>query len=190
MPVEFRVGDILEILRRGGKFTLAGAAGSIAAANSLGAAPTAPSTVTPHVEITLTAPNDMVFLTERFNWGRSDGTGYAGAASTDSLFYELHMAGRPTGRDGKVLLDFFGQEVGYYCSAVIRPSCIDNVCTHILAAQTITLKLWNITSPAAAAAYDFTVWYMLLKKLEFVGLKDYFDQVKAIEAATRELGKR
>jgi len=118
-------------------------------------------------------------LTERFNWGKTSGTGVGGAITTDAIFYEIHLQGRPPDPEGRPLPDFFGQETGYYCGVVVRPSCVDNYCTHVLAAESITLKLWNISSPAVAADWDFTLWYILLKKQDFQELRAYFSQQRA-----------
>lgn len=187
MPTVLSVGDISEILRLGSKFTIAQATATIAAAQSLGAAPTSPATTAPHVQVDLTVPASQLIMTERFNWGRTSGTGEGGATTVDSVYYELYLAGRPKSPEGRTLVDFFGQEVGFYCSATVRPSCVDNHCTHILAAESITAKLWNITSPAAAVDIDFTLWYILLKEQELEAIRAYFDHTKAIKQAVNTL---
>lgn len=86
-------------------------------------------------------------LTERFNWGAT--------SRPDKVYYELWQEGQP-------MPDYIEMPMwrhGFYCGSKIRESNIDNVCTHIFAADRIHVKLWNCSDPAEDVYYDFCVWY-------------------------------
>jgi len=101
------------------------------------------------------APAEAVFhvkkgwrvLTERFNWG--------GTEIPDKAYYELWY------------------DKGFYCGSKIRQSNLENVCTHIFAANFIIVKMWNCSDPAQDVYFDFTVWYYTYQE-------QFHDKVMAI----------
>ena len=141
MPIEFRVGEAIELLRYG-KFTLLSLAGTIPAVEAVTITET-PSVKPPAVEAVYHIVPGWIVLTERFNWGET--------SRPDKVYYELWQYGKtiPT-----------AYQEGFYCGSMIRGSNIDNICTHIFAADRIHVKLWNATGAAPEDVYyDFTVWY-------------------------------
>ena len=93
-------------------------------------------------------------LTERFNWG--------GTSRPNKVYYELHQFGNPF-PIGEVHAPEYYE--GYYCGGKIKDSNVDNRCTHIYAADSIHVKLWNCTGASPEDVWvDFTVWYYTFKE--------------------------
>ena len=144
MPIEFGVGEAIELLKCG-KFTLLSLSGTIPAAEAVDIVSTPmPRAVPPSVEAIYHIEPGFVVLTERFNWGET--------TRPDKVYYELWQYG-----GGRYFKTPYAE--GFYCGSKIRGSNVDNVCTHIFAGERIHVRLWNCSSPAEDVYYDFTVWY-------------------------------
>lgn len=141
MPWDFSASELLELVKWG-KFTIVQIAGTIAAADAVTVTAT-PFDMTPAVETELQIDRARVVLTERFNWGDT---------SKGGVYYELWSEGIPGP-------EWAAMTQGFYCGGTVRGSNLDNVCTHIMAGTSITVKLWNCSSPPADVDYDLTVWY-------------------------------
>lgn len=144
MPIEFGVGEVIELLKCG-KFTLLSLSGSIPLVEAVEIVSTPmPASVPPSVDAIYSIEPGFIVLTERFNWGDT--------SKPEKVYYELWQYG-----GGKYIKTPYPE--GFYCGSKIRTSNIDNVCTHICAGERIHVKLWNCSSPAEDVDYDFTVWY-------------------------------
>ena len=175
MPIEFGVGEAIELLRYG-KFTLLSLAGTIPAAEAVEITET-PSVKPPAVEAVYHIIPHWLVVTERFNWGET--------SRPDKVYYELWQYGKiiPT-----------AYEEGFYCGSMIRGSNVDNVCTHIFAAERIHVKLWNATGLSPADVYyDFTVWYYTYMEMHHDKVMEIFLKTpdtlqKILEVLTKRQG--
>ena len=159
MPIEFTPAEALELLRYG-KFTLTTFDITIPAADAATITET-PSRKPPAVKAIYYVKKGWGVLTERFNWG--------GTHRPNKVYYELHQWGKPLLPEPMPLYT-----EGFYCGGTVRESNVDNVCTHIYAAERIEVQLWNATGASPADVYiDFTVWFYAFQL-------DYTDKVLAI----------
>lgn len=146
MPIQFDVGEAIELLKYG-KFTLLSLYGTIDSADATTITKT-PMDVAPAVETIYDIRDDWRVITERFNWGET--------SRPNKVYYELW--------NDPGELKTIAENMGFYCGSKIREANIDNICTHILSGGKIHVKLWNCSSPAQDVDYDFTVWYYTYMK--------------------------
>lgn len=164
MPIDFTPGECLELLKYG-KFTLLHISGEISSEDA------GPITQQPmprgseDVKAHYPLLEEWGMLTERFNWGST--------SRPNKVYYELWSEGLPEELETEVKHDVAEKLSGYYCGAKITDSNIENRSTHIVASESVDVKLWNCSDPAEDVDYDFTVWYYMYRL-------EYFDEVLAI----------
>jgi len=162
MPIDFAPQECFELLRYG-KFTLLHISGEIPASESTDITerpmPRGSESVRAHYPLM----EDWGMLTERFNWG--------GTSRPDKVYYELWSKGMP--EELEVASPVYGELTDFYCGAKIRDSNVENRSTHIVASESVDVKLWNCSDPAEDVDWDFTVWYYMYHL-------DYFDEVLEI----------
>jgi len=164
MPIDFTPGECLELLKYG-KFTLLHISGEISSEDA------GPITQQPmprgseDVKAHYPLLEEWGMLTERFNWG--------GTSRPNKVYYELWSEGLPEDLEVEVKHNVARKLSGYYCGAKITDSNVENRSTHIVASESVDVKLWNCSDPAEDVNWDFTVWYYMYRL-------EYFDQVLAI----------
>jgi len=164
MPIDFTPGECLELLKYG-KFTLLHISGEISSEDA------GPITQQPmprgseDVKAHYPLLEEWAMLTERFNWG--------GTSRPNKVYYELWSEGLPEDLETEIKHDVADKLSGYYCGAKITDSNVENRSTHIVASESVDVKLWNCSDPAEDVNWDFTVWYYMFRK-------EYFDEVLAV----------
>jgi len=148
MPVGFTPSELLEYLRLG-KFTGFTMSGEIPASEAVEITQTPMPINSESVTNQYGIRVGWAILTQRYNWGDT--------SRPDRVYYELWNTGIPEGLQPKKKVARFLS--GYYIGGKIKSADRDNWCTHMIASETVTVKLWNCSDPPKDVWYDFALWF-------------------------------
>lgn len=146
-PVVFTPSEVLEYLRLG-KFTVFTFSGEIPASESVEITQTPMPINSESVASQYGIRVGWAILMERYDWGET--------SRPDEVYYELWNTGIPEGLKPKKKVARFLS--GYSVGGKIKSADRDSRNTHIIASETMTVKLWNCSDPPKDVWYEFAGW--------------------------------